>query len=171
MKMWAAICFAALTLTGCGYHVVGANSALPKGIQTIAVPAFTSRADQYNLSDQFAAAVAHEFTTRTHYRIVGVHDDPDAILSGSIGTITTFPTVSDPTTGRATDVGISVSLSITLKERTTGKVLYSHQNFAVRDAYEIASDPHQTFVESGPAFQRISESVARDVVASILDNF
>lgn len=163
---------ALVSLTGCGYHVVGTTaSSLPKGIQTIAIPAFTNPTDQYSLGDQLAGAIAHEFTSRTKYQVVKSQADADAILNGSILNIITYPTVSDPTTGRATSVGIMVVVSVTLKQRSTGKILYSKQNFGVRDYYEIATDPHQSFIESGPAFRRVSDTVARDVVASILDNF
>jgi hypothetical protein len=158
-------------VTGCGYHVAGSASTLPKGIDTIAIPAFTSGVNQYRLADQLAAAISHEFATRTKYHVVPSASDADAVLHGSIGGVNLFPTVSDPATGRAASVGVVVTLSITLTQRSTGRVLYSRPNFQTKDYYEIATDPHQTFDESGPAFRRLSEEVARDVVASVVDNF
>ncbi len=172
MKFTPAICLLSVLLSACGYHVVGGKaSTLPKGIDTIAVQPFSSNVDQYNLSGQLAQAISHEFTTRTQYHVVPSVSDADAILTGAIRGLGIFPTVSDPNTGRSTSVGIQLVLDVRLEQRSTGKILYERDNLAVRDYYEIATDPHQTFIESGPAYDRISRIVARDVVASILDNF
>lgn len=167
----SALLVAALWLTGCGYHVANGTGSLPKGISTISVPAFASAVDQYNLGDQMASAIAREFTTRTRYQVIPSQSDADAILNGSIRSVSPIPTVSDPATGRATIVSVLIVMDITLRERATGRTLFSRQNFSVREYYQIADDPHQTFIESGPAFKRVSRNVARDVVASIMDNF
>jgi hypothetical protein len=82
-----------------------------------------------------------------------------------------FPAVADPTTGKTTSVSVIVLLSVTLTERTTGRVLYANKNFGQRESYAIATDPHQIFDETGPAYDRVSRQVARDLVSSVLENF
>jgi hypothetical protein len=66
---------------------------------------------------------------------------------------------------------ITVSLSINLRERSTGRVLYSRVNWAVRERYEVASDPHQFIDESGPALDRLSRDVASDIVSAVVEDF
>jgi Lipopolysaccharide-assembly len=165
------LCLTLLSCGGCGYHVAGKATLMPKGIETIAVPPFASNATQYRLPDQLASAISHEFTTRTRYHVSVSPAEADAVLNGTIISVGSFPTVSDPATGRATSVMVQVVLSVTLTERKTGHVLYRRNNFLTKDYYEISTDPHQSFDESGPAFRRVSEIAAREVVSGIMENF
>lgn len=161
----------ALVMTSCGYHTTGKNDLLPKSIQTIAVPPFASSLTQYKLPDMLANAIAREFNARTRFTTVKDASVADAVLNGSINSVYIFPTVSDPSTGRATSVQVLASLSVKLVQRETGRVLYSRPNFQVRSYYEIATDPHQYFDESGPAYERLSQTVAQDVVSAVVENF
>lgn len=163
--------FLSLTAVSCGYHVGGKDTLMPKSIQTIAVPPFTSFVNQYNLSDQLANAIGREFSTRTRYRVVPSASDADAVLQGAIMRVNTYPVISDPSTGRATSVAVDVTVNITLTERANKKVLYSRPGMTLRSYYEIATDPHQTFDETGPAFHRITEAFAREIVSAVVENF
>jgi hypothetical protein len=144
---------------------------LPKGIQTISIPAFSTLTTRYRLGDAVAEQIAREFTARTRFRIVPNPAEADAVLNGAITAVNANPTIFDPTSGKATSVQLVVVLSISLLERATGRVLYSRANYAFRQNYDVAVDPHQYFDESGPAFDRLTRDVARDVVTAVVDNF
>jgi len=79
--------------------------------------------------------------------------------------------VFDPTTSRASAVSITVVLTLNLRERATGRLLYSRAGWAVRERYQIASDPHQFIDESGPAVDRLGRDVAADIVSAVVENF
>jgi hypothetical protein len=115
--------------------------------------------------------ISREFITRTRFRIVNDAGEADAVLHGSVNTVSTYPTVFDPTSGKATSVQIAVSFTFNLIDQHTGKVLFSRVNFISRANYEIAVDPHQFFDERDPAFDRLSRDVAHDIVTAILENF
>lgn len=95
----------------------------------------------------------------------------DAVLNGTINAAQAYASVLDPASGKATSVQVTVVLTITLLQRTTGKVLYSRANYSFRQNYDVAVDPHQLFDESGPAFDRLSRDLADDVVTAIVENF
>ena len=60
-----------------------------------------------------------------------------------------FPTIFDPITGTASAVEVHVILRLTLRERATGKILYSRPNYEIRERYEISAlDPTAYFEES-----------------------
>jgi hypothetical protein len=163
--------FALITLASCGYHVGGKADLVPQSVQTIAVPAFRTITTKYRLVDILPEQVSQEFRSRTRFKI---EKDPalaDAVLDGTINNVVLYPAVSDPTTGKATSIRIVVFLSVKLTERTTNKVLYSHLNWAIREDYADAIDPHQFFDESGTAYGRLCKDVARDLVSSIIENF
>ena len=61
---------APLLLVSCGYHFAETDTALPKTIHTICIPAFNNLSTRYKLTDQLPEAIAREFLTRTRYRVV-----------------------------------------------------------------------------------------------------
>ena len=169
----ASLIFAGL-LTSCGYHVGGKADTIPTGIQTIAVKPFRNLTSRYKLTDRIPQAINREFIARTRFHVVNDPNDADAVLDGSVTQVNAYPVVFDPSTGKATNVQVSVYLQIYLHERATGRLLYSRQNFEVRNSYEVSSDQtnsSQYFDESNAALDRLSADVARMVVSGILENF
>lgn len=158
------------TLT-CGYHVGGQATTIPKSIQTIAIPPFTSITTDPQISDMLPNAIGREFTERTRFRVVVNPQDADAVLTGTINRVIRAPQLFDPTTGKTTSVQLIVIVSVTLKDRASGKVLFSRPNWNLKDNYELATDPHQLFDESGSAMNRLSQTFARDIVSAIVEDF
>ena len=155
----------------CGYHVGGKADLMPKSIQTIAIPRFSSFTLQYKLIDVLPEQIAREFMARTRFRIVENPANADAVLSGSLNSANAYPSLFDPTSGKATRIVVFVNVTITLREQATGRTLYSRPNYQFKQYYDVAVDPHQYFDESGPAMDRLSRDLARDVVSSIVENF
>ena len=158
-------------LAGCGYHVVGHTDLLPKTINTICIPAFANVTTNYKLSDELPEAISREFISRTRYKVVSDPNTADAILRGSVVNYIHYPTVADPTTGRASEVDLRVYMRVDLVERATGKVLFTRPNMEVRERYEISVDPKKYFEESDAALERASKDVAQQIVTAILTNF
>ena len=162
---------AALILAGCGYHIAGRADLLPKNIKTIDIEPFGNATVRANLARLVPAALAREFNSRTHYRIVAHAEQADAVLTGAILRFDNSPIIADPVSGRATGALIVVVLQVTLTDRQTGKVLFSRSNYDFRQRYEIATDPQAYFDETGTAIERLSRDVARAVVSAVLENF
>jgi hypothetical protein len=166
-----ACCISALILVSCGYHVAGATSVLPKNVKTIAVPAFSNNTNRYKIAELVTSAVAREFITRTHYKIVAQPDNADAVLSGSVVNFFAYPTTLDPRTARAAGVQVIVYLALSLRDRSTNAVLFDRPHMEFRQTYEISVDPQKYFDESDVAMDRLSRDVARTVVSAVLENF
>jgi hypothetical protein len=162
---------AAVMLVSCGYHVGGKAETMPKGIQTIAIPAFHTGTTQYKLVDALPEAIGREFIARTRYRVINNPAEADAVLEGTINNVFEAPTIFDPASGSASVAQIWVFVSMKLVERTTGRVLYSSVNAGYHENYEYAIDPHQYFDESQAALLRLDRNLARDLVSNILENF
>jgi hypothetical protein len=155
----------------CGYHVGGKADLMPKSIQTIAIPPFSTFTLRYKLIDVLPQQIGREFTSRTRFSIVENPSNADAVLNGSINSAQVYPTLFDATSGKATRIMALVNVTITLREQSTGRTLYSRPNYTFKQYYDVAVDPHQYFDESGPAMDRLSRELARDVVSAILENF
>ncbi len=162
---------AGVLLSGCGYHVAGKADLVPKTIHKIYVPAWSNNTVRYRLTDKIPQDVAREFVARTRYRIVSRAEDADAILTGSVMNYQAFPTIFDPASGRASGVQFAVTMSATLTERATGKVLFTRPSFQFNQRYEISTKPETYFEESDVALDRLSREVARSLVSAILEGF
>src|SRR5215475_10110843 len=159
---------AAVLLSSCGYHVSGHSDLLPKTIQTICIPAFANATTRYKLTDRLAESLTREFIARTKYRIVSDPNKADAVLRGTVLNYLSGATI---VVQNATAVDVHVYLQVTLTERATGKVLFTRPAMDVRERYEVSVDPKQYFEESDAALDRVSRSVAQQLVTSILENF
>ena len=158
-------------LGSCGYQVGGKADLVPKSIQTIAIPAFVSASLRYRLLDVLPEQIGREFIAKTRFRVVTDPSEADAVLRGNVNAAQVYPSIFDPTSGKPTSVQVVVVVSVVLSERASGRVLVARNNMGFRQSYSIAVDPHQFFDESGPAFDRVSRDIAKDVVTAIVEAF
>ena len=158
-------------LGGCGYHVGGRGDLIPSTVHTIAIPAFGNATTRYKLTESLPQAIGREFISRTRYRIVADPNEADAILRGDVVNFFSAPIILDQQSGRAAGIQVNIYMNLKLVDKGSGKIIYQRDNLEVKGRYEVATDQVQYFDESGPALQRLSEEVARQVVSSILEAF
>jgi predicted transcriptional regulator with HTH domain len=154
---------------GCGYQTGGKGETLPATLHTIAIPAFHNLTTKYKLTGLLPQEIGREFSTRTRFKVVSDPSQADAVLEGAILRYYTAPTVYDPATARSSGVQVIVWLNLTLRERATGKEIFKRVNYDVKDRYEITGDQQSYLDESDAALARLSRSVARQTVSSILE--
>ena len=144
---------------------------VPENVKTIAIPAFVNETPTYRIDQMLTTAIAREFTTRTHYRVVStVSDDADALLRGTVMSTSATPLTYDSATGRAASVLVVVSIRVALADKS-GKVLYQNPAYVFREQYEVSQDLASFFEEDSPAFRRLSQDFARTLVSDILEGF
>ncbi|MGA2811539.1 MAG: LPS assembly lipoprotein LptE [Candidatus Acidiferrum sp.] len=166
-----------MSVAGCGYHVAGTTSALPKNIHTIAIPALENKTNSYRMEQRLTAATIHEFIIKTPYRVISDPEAGDAVLRGKVLSLEAVPllysstTPTNPTTSRATTMLVTVKCEITFEDRTTGKILYHTDNFLFRNEYEISTDVTSFFEEQDPALDRVAQDFAARLVAAITENY
>src|ERR1039458_4957209 len=95
----ASIFFVLLTLSGCGYHTLGAATHLPPGVKTLSVPIFATRTEAYHTETVMTEAVIREFAARTRLRVLPeASPEADAVLQGTILKETVAPLTYNATT-------------------------------------------------------------------------
>lgn len=166
-----ALLFLGMVCIGCGYHVAGTSSALPKTVHVIAVPALENKTTSYRIEQKLTAATVHEFLARTNFRVVSNPDAGDAVLRGKVLSLEAVPLLFDTATGRATTMLVTVKCEVTLTERATEKVLYHTDNFVLRNEYEVSTDLKSFFEEQDPALDRLAQDFAVRLVAAIVENY
>jgi len=160
-----------LSVTGCGYHTLGAATHLPPDVKTLAVPVFATRTDSNGTEQAMTEAVVREFTARTRFRVVTTAGaDADAVLHGTILKQAVLPLTYNAATQQSSSFVITIVASVTLNARD-GKVLYQNKNYVFREQYQATTDL-PTFVQEDPAaIQRLSREFAKQLVADVLEGF
>jgi outer membrane lipopolysaccharide assembly protein LptE/RlpB len=160
-----------LMASGCGYHTVGHNVALPQNVRTIAVPGFVSRSPSFRVEQVMTDAVVREFNTRTQFHVIHeAQADADAVLKGTVLSATAAPLAYDSKTGRAASVLVTVSMQVTLTDRD-GKVLFQNLAYLFHEQYELSRELSSFFEEDSSAMDRLSRDFARTLVANILEGY
>src|SRR5437879_13333522 len=77
--------------SSCGYHVAGRETALPKTIHVIAVPAIENKTTSYRIEQKLTAATIHEFLAKTDYKIDSNPASGDAVLTGKVLSVEAVP--------------------------------------------------------------------------------
>jgi outer membrane lipopolysaccharide assembly protein LptE/RlpB len=167
----ASIVFALLSLSGCGYHSLGAATHLPPDAHTLSVPVFATRTEAYHTETAMTDAVIREFAARTRFRVTPSEGgDPDAVLHGTILKEYVAPLTYNSSTQQSSSFLITMVVSVTLNSRD-GKVLYENKNYVFRQQYQSTTDL-PTFLQENPAaVERLSREFARQLVADVLEGF
>ena len=167
----ASITLALLSLSGCGYHSLGAATHLPPDVHTLSVPVFATRTEAYHTETAMTDAVIREFAARTRFRVTPSEGgDPDAVLHGTILKETVAPLTYNSSTQQSSSFLITLEVSVTLNGRD-GKVLYENKNYVYRQQYQSTTDL-PTFLQENPAaVERLSREFARQLVADVLEGF
>jgi len=176
LSLAGSLCFLA---SSCGYHMAGRDTALPKTIHVIAVPAIENKTTSYRIEQKLTAATIHEFLAKTNYKIVSNPASGDAVLTGKVLSVEavplTFQTQPQTTTTsaitQATTMLVTVKCDVTLTESDSQKVLFHSDNFLFRNEYELSTDVKSFFEEQDPALDRLAKDFAQKLVAAILENF
>ena len=168
LAVTSALC---LFVSSCGYHVAGHETAIPKSIHVIAVPAIENKTSSYRIGQRLTSATIHEFLAKTTYKVVSNPASGDAVLTGKVLSVEATPLLFDTTTARATTMLVTVKCEVTLTESDTQKVLYHTDNFLFRNEYELSTDVKSFFEEQDPALDRLAHDFAQKLVAAVLENF
>jgi outer membrane lipopolysaccharide assembly protein LptE/RlpB len=160
-----------VSLSGCGYHTLGAATHLPPDVKTLAVPVFATRTEANGTEQALTEAVVREFATRTRFRVTtDAGTDADAVLHGIILNQTTTPLTYNAATQQSSSFVIIIVASVTLTGRD-GRIFYQNKNYVFREQYQSTTNL-PTFVREDPAaIRRLSRDFARQLVADVLEGF
>jgi len=167
----AVLTILAMCVAGCGYHTAGHAVRLPENLRTIAIPGFVNKTQTYRIEQVLTRDVVREFIGRTSYQILNSSsDEADATLKGTVVSTLAAPLTYDSQTGRASSALVTVTLKISLVDRS-GRVLFENQNYTFREEYQVSREVATFFNEETPALQRMSRDFAHTLVSDILEAF
>ena len=162
--------------TGCGYALAGRGSFLPDYIETIGIPMFENQTTAFEVETLVTQQVRRQFIGRGQYRVVPDISGVDAILEGTIRSISIQP-ASFNSDQQASRYVFTLTARIEFRDLTTGDVLWQNPSLVFREEYEVASgggavpSVSSFFGQRSNAVERVAVEFAETVVSSILEAF
>jgi hypothetical protein len=172
---WIIAVAALLAQGGCGYSLAGRGSFLPAYIHRIGIPQFTNQTVVFDVERRVTDRVRSEFIGRGKYTIETEATGVDAVLTGTISSITIMPAAVNEQQ-QATRYVLTLTAAVEFKDLKTNKVLWSNPGMQYREEFDVSSgagtlDPTAFFGQDVNALERMASEFARAVVSAILEAF
>ena len=165
------VCCAALGigLLGCGYRLVGNDVQAPGNIESIAVGVVENKTTLVGIETIFTNQLLNQFI-RTQRLAVKPPAEADAVLSGTITSIETSAIAHlDPE--KTLETRVTVGLSLTLKQRESGKILWENRSLSYYQDYTDRALPLATSENRRLAVAYIANFLAEKVYQEIFAKF
>jgi len=171
-----AVIAVACTSSACGYALAGRGSFLPPDIRVVGIPLLENRTNITRIEQIITEKIRTEFINRNKYTIRPTATDADAVLSGAITSLVTQP-VGFTDQQLASRYLFTVTMRLQLNHARTNEVLWSNEALTFREEFDTRTrgttqqDTAVLLEQEGPAFDRLSNDLARTVVSAILEAF
>ena len=155
-------------LVACGYQMVGKETHVPAGLNSIAVPTFRNQTYEPGIEVPFTQAFLREFILDRRVNVVD-RAQADSLLEGSITDFRMY-SVSYDQSGLVLEYQTTVVLNLTLKDRT-GKILWEERNFSETQWFRASSNVLTSEANKAAAIQQIGKLVAERLRNRFFYNF
>lgn len=171
LKRPAALGLLLLTLTGCGYALVGRGTGnVPADVREVYVRPLENRTQRSQVEQALTRAIANEMVTRNRFSVVGSAEGADAELSGAVVGFDVRPVTFDPT-GRATQYEIVVVAQIVFKRVGSDEAIWSSDRYVFRESYDLQATETEYFDREDEAIEEAAERFAETMVSDLLEGF
>ena len=130
----AGILALAVVAGGCGYSL---RPSLPGNIKTVHIPTLQNRTQEPGIEDFITQALTSALVTSGVARIAKDAEQADAILDGAIIEYTLTSLAFDRT-ANVTQYRLQISLSLSLKDRRSGDVVWKQDKIGDRADFPVA---------------------------------
>jgi hypothetical protein len=137
LKVAAWIFFLLLPALGCGYRFVPTGEKIGQDIHKVYVGVFANGTAEANIETTFRNAFIDQFINGRRFTMVTDEALADALLTGNIKNLIISPLAFRGADNAAVEKRITATLSLTLEERGTHKVLWREENFSQWEDYAI----------------------------------
>ena len=162
----------ALSLTSCGYHLVGTTSFLPEDIQDLYVESFKNQTKWVDMNQRLLEAMTLEWVRRGRLHLVDSPAKADVVLSGVIQRLAVIP-VSYDEQGRANEYQMSLQAAVQLKDirGDDPEVLWEDRAFSRRTSYQVDPNTVNYFDRQNLAMDELSSEFSSALVTAVLEGF
>jgi outer membrane lipopolysaccharide assembly protein LptE/RlpB len=155
-------------LTGCGYQMVGKETHVPPGLNSVAIPTFKNQTFEPGIEVPFTQAFLREFIQDRRVNVVD-RAGAESVLEGIIRDFS-FYSVSFDKSGFVIEYQTNVILDLTLKDRT-GKVLWEEKGFSENRWFRASSSGVTNEAAKQVAIQETGKLAAERLRSRFFYNF
>jgi len=155
-------------LMGCGYQMVGKETHIPPGLNSVAIPTFKNQTFEPGIEIPFTQAFLTEFIQDKRVNVVG-RTEASSVLEGVVKYFRIY-SVSYNASGFATEYQTDVVLDITLKDRA-GKVLWQEKDFLEHAWFRASSSGLINEASKQTAIQEAGRLIAGRIRNRFFYNF
>jgi len=165
-KLLSILCM--VVLLGCGYKMVGKETHVPPGLNSVAIPTFKNETFEPGIEVPFTQAFLKEFILDKRVNVVN-RAEADSILEGVIKKFNIF-SVSYDKSGFVSEYQTYVLLDLTLKDRT-GKILWEERGINETRWFRASSNVLINETNKAIAIQETGRFVAGRIRNRFFYNF
>ncbi len=155
-------------LIGCGYQMVGKETHVPPGLNSLAIPTFKNQTFEPGIEVPFTQAFLREFIQDRRVHVVN-RAEADSVLEGVIRHFNIY-SVSYDKAGLVMEYQTDVILDLTLKKRT-GEVIWEEKGFSETRWFRASPDVLTNETNKAAALQQIGRFVAERIRSRFFYNF
>jgi hypothetical protein len=155
-----------VSLWGCGYRPVGAESPTSQVRPTIAIPLFANRSTEVGLEAVFANALIHAFAQTRAVRVAPGDQTADLVLEGKLRSLENSSVAYDSIT-QSTVRRVTLRIELTLRRTKGDKVLWKDTE-VLQENYVVDPNYHAGEATRSEGIQRAAVALARRVLDKVL---
>jgi outer membrane lipopolysaccharide assembly protein LptE/RlpB len=157
-----------ILIMGCGYQMVGKETHVPPGLNSIAIPTFKNQTFEPGIEVPFTQGFLREFIQDRRVRVVG-RDEADSILEGVIKDFSIYSVAYDRS-GLAIEYQTSVVIDLTLKKRS-GEVIWTVKDLSDGRVYRTSFNILVSESNRAAAVQNLGRFMAEMIRNRFFYNF
>jgi len=159
--------FAAL-MAGCGYQMVGKETHLPPGVNSLAIPTFVNQTFEPGIEVPFTQGFLREFIQDRRVKVVG-RNEADSVLEGVIKSFQIY-SVSYDRSGIAQEYQTTVVIDLTLKKKN-GEILWVARDLSDSRVYRTSTNILISESNKAAAIQALARFMAERIRNRFFYNF
>ncbi len=161
---------AAVTLSGCGYALVGRASNLAPNIKSVYLQPFTNRTPRQQVEQELTRSIADELVTRQRFSLASAAAGADSQIEGTVVGFGVTPVTFDQT-GRATAYEISIAAEVKFKNLADNKIIWSNDRYTFKESYPLEASSAAYVDREDEAIQKAAKRFAEAMVGDLLEGF
>jgi outer membrane lipopolysaccharide assembly protein LptE/RlpB len=155
-------------LLGCGYQLVGKETHVPPGLNSVAIPTFANQTFEPGIEVPFTQGFLREFIRERRVKVVD-RSEADSILEGVIKNLQIYSVAYDRS-GLATEYQTTVVVDLTLKKRN-GEILWKEIDVSESRWFRASSSVLTGESNRAAAIQEIGRFIAERMRNRFFYNF
>lgn len=159
-----------LLITGCGYRFTPAGEHIGTRIQKVFVDNFSNRTSEAYVENYLRQAFIDEFIKGRRFKLVGKPEMADAVLKGSIKSLT-ISHLSYDINNIAMEERVTMIMEIIFEEQDTHKIIWSNKDISGMEDYRITTDQLTSESRRKDALIKLSNDTAEKVYRLIMSDF